>query len=88
MDEIFIALEWLFDLIGEFILDRAFDKKESFKKRLPYIIAYILILILIIVCLIVGGIYLVIDNNLIGIILLIFAILFIVMLVYPFIKYK
>lgn len=88
MDEIFIALEGLFDLIGEFILDRAFDKKKALKKRLPYIIAYILILILIILCLIVGGIYLVKDNNLIGIILLIFAILFIVMLVYPFIKHK
>lgn len=32
MDEIFIALEGLFDLIGEFILDRAFDKKKALKK--------------------------------------------------------
>ena len=32
MDELFIALEGLFDLIGEFILDRAFDKKKALKK--------------------------------------------------------
>ena len=36
MDEIFIALEGLFDLIGEFILDRAFDKKKALKKITLY----------------------------------------------------
>ena len=36
MDEIFIAIEGLLDLITEFILDRAFDKKKTLKKRLPY----------------------------------------------------
>lgn len=88
MDEIFIAIEGLLDLITEFILDRAFDKKKTLKKRLPYIIFYILILSLIIACLLIGGIYLVKNNNLIGIILLAFAVTFITLLVYPFIKYK
>ena len=88
MDEIFIAIEGLLDLITEFILDRAFNKKKTLKKRLPYIIFYILILSLIIACLLIGGIYLVKDNNIIGIILLAFAVIFIALLVYPFIKYK
>ena len=34
MDEIFIAIEGLLDLITEFILDRVFDKKKTLKKRL------------------------------------------------------
>ena len=88
MDEIFIAIEGLLDLMTEFILDKAFDKKKTLKKRLPYIIFYILILSLIITCLLIGGIYLAEVNNLIGIILLAFAIIFIALLVYPFIKYK
>ena len=86
MDEVFTAIEGLFDLIGEFISDRAFDKKKALKRRLPYIIAYILVLIVIITCLIVGCIYLIKSSNLIGIILLIFAFLFIIMLIYPFVK--
>lgn len=86
MDAIFMALEWLFDLIGEFIFDKAFDKKKALTSRLPYIIICILILIIIITCLIIGGVYLIKDNNLLGIALLIFAILFTVLLVYPFIK--
>ncbi len=81
MDEIFIAIEGLLDLMTEFILDRAFDKKKTLKKRLPYIIFYILILSLIITCLLIGGIYLAEVNNLIGIILLAFAIIFIALLV-------
>lgn len=84
MDEIFIAIEGLLDLIGEFILDKAFNKKKSLKTRLPYIIAYILILIFIITCLTIGGIYLIKESNLIGIILLVFAVLCIVGLIYPF----
>ena len=88
MDEIFTAIEGVFDLLGEFIYARAFNKEKSLKRRLPYIIFYVLILILIIVCLTIGGIYLIKDANLIGIILLIFTCLFIIMLVYPFIKYK
>lgn len=86
MDEIFMAIEGLFDLIGDFIYDRAFDKEKSLKRRLPYIISYVLILILIIVCLTIGSIYLIKDSNLIGIALLIFAFLFAVMLIYPLIK--
>ena len=34
MDEIFIAIEGLLDLITEFILDRAFDKKKTLKKEI------------------------------------------------------
>ncbi len=86
MDEIFTALEGLFDLIGKFVLDKAFNKNNTLKERLPFIIIYILTLVLIIVCLIIGGVYLIKDNNLIGIILLVFALLFIIMLAYPFIK--
>ena len=33
-----MAIEGLFDLIGDFIYDRAFDKEKSLKRRLPYII--------------------------------------------------
>ena len=86
MDEIFTALEGLFDLIGKFILDKAFNKNKTLKERLLYIILYILILSLIIASLIIGGVFLIKDNNLIGIALLIFAVLFIVILIYPFIK--
>ncbi len=32
MDEVLTAIEGLFDLIGEFISDRAFDKKKALKK--------------------------------------------------------
>lgn len=86
MDEVLTAIEGLFDLIAEFVLDKAFNKKKALKTRLPYIVVYALILILIITCLIIGDIYLIKDSNLISIILLIFAFLFIVMLVYSFIK--
>ena len=58
------------------IYARAFNKEKSLKRRLPYIIFYVLILILIIVCLTIGGIYLIKDANLIGIILLIFTCIF------------
>lgn len=34
MDEIFIAIEGLLDLITEFILDRVFDKKKNSKKEI------------------------------------------------------
>lgn len=86
MDEVLTAIEGLLELIVEFILDKAFDKKKALKVRLPYIIIYILILSLIIASLIIGGVFLIKDNNLIGIALLIFAVLFLVMLIYPFIK--
>lgn len=69
MYAIFMALEGLFDLIGEFIFDKAFDKKKTLKLRLPYIIIYVLTLTIIITFLILGGIYLLQDSNLIGIIL-------------------
>lgn len=85
MDEIFIAIEGLFDLLSEFIYARAFNKEKSLKSRLSYISTYVLTLIIIIVCLTIGGIYLIKDANLIGIILLFFAFLFI-MLIYPFLK--
>ena len=86
MDAIFMALEGLFDLIGEFIFDKAFDKKKTLKLRLPYIIIYVLTLTIIIAFLIIGSIYLLQDSNLIGIALLIFSILFVVILIFPFIK--
>lgn len=86
MDEVLTAIEGLFDLLAEFILDKAFDKKKALKERLLYIILYILVLVLIITSLIIGGVSLIKDNNLIGIPLLIFAVLFIVILIYPFIK--
>ena len=73
MDEIFIAIEGLFDLLSEFIYARAFNKEKSLKSRLPYISTYVLTLIIIIVCLTIGGIYLIKDANLIGIILLFFC---------------
>lgn len=81
-----MALEGLFDLIGEFIFDKAFDKKKTLKLRLPYIIIYVLTLTIIIAFLIIGSIYLLQDSNLIGIALLIFSILFVVILIFPFIK--
>ena len=86
MDEVLTTIEGLFDLLAEFILDKAFDKKKALKERLLYIILYILVLVLIITSLIIGGVSLIKDNNLIGIPLLIFAVLFIVILIYPFIK--
>ena len=86
MDEVLTAIEGLFDLLAEFILDKAFNKNKTLKERLLYIILYILVLVLIITSLIIGGVSLIKDNNLIGIALLIFAVLFIVILIYPFIK--
>ena len=86
MDEVLTAIEGLFDLLAEFILDKAFNKNKTLKERLPYIILYILVLVLIITSLIIGGVFLIKDNNLIGIALLIFAVLFIIILIYPFIK--
>ncbi len=86
MDKVLTAIEGLLELIVEFILDKAFDKKKALKVRLPYIIVYIVVLVLIITFLIIGGVFLIKDNNLIGIALLIFAVLFLVMLIYPFIK--
>lgn len=77
---------WRFIWFTSLILDKAFDKKKALKERLLYIILYILVLVLIITSLIIGGVSLIKDNNLIGIPLLIFAVLFIVILIYPFIK--
>lgn len=84
--EIFDGLEAILTIISEFLYDKAFNKKKKLINRLPYIIIYIIILGLIIF----GSIYLgitLIDNNnsLLGFLLLGIAILFIVLLICPFV---
>ncbi len=37
------AIQFIFDLLSECIFDKAFNKKDKFIKRLPFIILYFLI---------------------------------------------
>ena len=88
MDDIATACEAIMDVIGELIIDRAFDKKVELRKRIPFIIIYILILSGFTFLLGFISINLIIRKNYFGFLFLIMAILSLFMLIYPFIFYK
>lgn len=80
--------EFILELFGDFLIDRAFDSKLSLRKRLPFLILTILLFGVIIGGIAVLGIFFFTDNNpIVGSIMLIFSILLLASVIY-FIKKK
>ncbi len=78
------AVQFIIDLLNEFIFDKAFNKKEKFLKKLPYIILYFLIVIMTSgLCLFVGINYML-KDNIYGYFITIFGVLFLIFLIIPF----
>lgn len=88
MDDIATACEAIMDVIREFLLDKAFDKKIKLSKRIPFIIIYVIILSGLTFLLGFISINLIIRKNYFGLLFLIMAILSLFMLIYPFVFYK
>ena len=78
------AVQFIIDLLNEHIIDKAFNKKEKFLKRLPYIILYFLIVIMTSGLCIFIGINYIITGNIYGYFITIFGILFLILLISPF----
>ena len=88
MDDIANACEPIIEVTRELIIDRAFDKKIKFSKRIPFILIYILILSGLTFLLGFISINLIIRKNYFGLLFLIMAILSLFILIYPFVFYK
>lgn len=78
------AVQFIIDLLKEYIFDRAFNKKEKFFKKLPYIILYFLIVIMTSGLCIFIGINYIMTGNIYGYFVTIFGILFLILLIIPF----
>lgn len=82
--DILEAVQFIIDLLNEHIIDKAFNKKEKFFKKLPYIILYFLIVIMTSgLCIFIGVNY-IIAGNIYGYFITIVGILFLILLILPF----
>ena len=78
------VIQFIIDLINEYLFDKAFNKKEKFLKRLPFIILYFLIVIMTSGLCIFIGINYIIAGNIFGYFVTILGILFFIFLIIPF----
>ena len=78
------AVQFIIDLLNKYIFDKAFNKKEKFLKKLPYIILYFLIIIMTSGLCIFIGINYIITGNIFGYFITIFGMLFLLLLIIPF----
>ena len=78
------VVQFIIDLLNEHIINKAFNKKEKFLKRLPYMILYYLIIIMTSgLCMFIGINY-IITGNIYGYFITIFGVLFLILLIIPF----
>ena len=82
------TFEVIFDILNELIVNKAFNKKTSFKKRLPYIlIYYITILLLLFVTIFLSSLYIK-QKNIIGYFLIFINIILFLLLFLPLFDFK
>ena len=78
------AIQFILDLLSECIFDKAFNKKEKFLKRLPFIVLYFLLIIMTSGLCIFIGINYIITGNIFGYFITIIGILFLLFFIIPF----
>ena len=76
-------IDFVIDLLNEYIINKAFNKKERFLKKLPYIVLYFLITLLTSgICLFIGINY-IITGNIFGYFITGLGILFMIFFILP-----
>ncbi len=82
------VFEIILDVLNNLIVDKAFNKKIKFKKRLLYIFIYYTLIILLLVLTVFFGINYIKAKNIIGYFLIIMGIILFILLVLPPFCYK
>ena len=82
------AFEVILDILNELIVDKAFNKKNNIKKRLPYILIYYIVIISLCTFILFLAINLIKLKNIIGYLFIIMFIILLTLLILPFINPK
>ncbi len=82
------AFEVILDILNELIVDKAFNKKNNIKKRLPYILIYYIVIISLCTFILFLAINLIKLKNIIGYFFIIMFIILLTLLILPFINPK
>ncbi len=82
------AFEAIFDILNELVIDKAFNKKMSIKRRLPYIFIYYITIILLLFLAIFLSINCIKQKNIIGYFLVLIAIILFLLLFLPLFNFK
>ncbi len=82
------AFEAIFDILNELVIDKAFNKKMSIKRRLPYILIYYITIILLLFFTIFLSINFIKQKNIIGYFLVLIDIILFLLLFLPLFNFK
>ena len=82
------AFEFILETLDKLIIDRAFNKKMSFKRRCPYVFIYYTVLILLLSLTTFLGINYIKVKNVMGYFLILLSLIFFILLILPSIVYK
>lgn len=82
------AFEFILETLDKLIIDRAFNKKMSFKRRWPYVFIYYIVLILLLSLTTFLGINYIKVKNVMGYFLILLSLIFFILLILPSIVYK
>lgn len=82
------AFEAIFDILNELVIDKAFNKKMSIKRRLPYILIYYITIILLLFFTIFLSINFIKQKNIIGYFLTLIDIILFSLLFLPLFNFK
>ncbi len=82
------TFEVVLDILNELIVDKAFNKKNNIKKRLPYILIYYIVIISLCTFTLFLAINLIKLKNIIGYFFIIMFIILLTLLILPFINRK
>ncbi|MCI8498020.1 MAG: hypothetical protein HFG33_01275 [Bacilli bacterium] len=76
--------DFMLDMLGKLIIDKAFNKEKSIKERLPYILSYYIVIILLLSLSVFLSVNFIRTKNVLGYFLAFVSIILFIMLILPF----
>ncbi len=76
--------DFMLDMLGKLIIDKAFNKERSIKERLPYILSYYIVIILLLALSVFLSVNFIRTKNVLGYFLAFVSIILFIMLILPF----
>jgi len=76
--------DFMLDMLGKLIIDKAFNKEKSIKERLPYILSYYIVIILLLALSVFLSVNFIRTKNVLGYFLAFVSIILFIMLILPF----